>query len=113
MPEASVPTPKPEKLVLVPEAAEAEIYFAPLAMTLATYIDPEGIAHVRDAFIFGANSHVGQARQSGEPYISHPVAVAEILAGLHMDEATLTAAILHDVIEDTAVVREEIVARFG
>ena len=113
MPEASVPQPQPEKLVLVAEAAEAEIYFAPLAMTLATYIDPEGISHVRDAFIFGANSHVGQARQSGEPYISHPVAVAEILAGLHMDEATLTAAILHDVIEDTAVAREEIVARFG
>jgi GTP diphosphokinase / guanosine-3',5'-bis(diphosphate) 3'-diphosphatase len=113
LPEAFSPQPQPEKLVLVAEAAEAEMYFAPLAMTLAAYIDPEGISHVRDAFIFGANSHVGQARQSGEPYISHPVAVAEILAGLHMDEATLTAAILHDVIEDTAVAREEIVSRFG
>ncbi|OYV28250.1 MAG: bifunctional GTP diphosphokinase/guanosine-3',5'-bis(diphosphate) 3'-diphosphatase, partial [Halothiobacillus sp. 20-54-6] len=101
------------KLVLVADAADAEMYFAPLAMTLSPYIDSEGIQHVRDAFIFGANAHVGQSRQSGEPYISHPVAVAEILAGLHMDEATLVAAILHDVIEDTAVVREEIVARFG
>lgn len=113
LPDVSVPLPPSGKLTLVAEAADTEVYFAPLAMMLASYIDPEGIAHVRDAFVFGANSHVGQFRQSGEPYISHPVAVAEILAGLHMDEATLTAAILHDVIEDTAVAREEIVARFG
>ncbi|HUM99062.1 MAG TPA: bifunctional (p)ppGpp synthetase/guanosine-3',5'-bis(diphosphate) 3'-pyrophosphohydrolase [Halothiobacillus sp.] len=100
-------------LVLAAEAAGTEKYFAPLAMVLSPYIDSTGISHVRDAFIFGANAHVGQSRQSGEPYISHPLAVAEILAGLHMDEATLVAAILHDVIEDTAVAREEIVLRFG
>ncbi|ANJ67538.1 bifunctional GTP diphosphokinase/guanosine-3',5'-bis(diphosphate) 3'-diphosphatase [Halothiobacillus diazotrophicus] len=94
-------------------AAEVEVFFAPLAERLAQYIDPEGIQHIKDAFVFGANAHVGQARKSGEPYISHPVAVAEILAGLHMDEATLVAAILHDVIEDTAVAREEIVQHFG
>jgi len=94
-------------------AAEVEVFFAPLAERLAQYIDPEGIQHIKDAFVFGANAHVGQARKSGEPYISHPVAVAEILADLHMDEATLIAAILHDVIEDTAVAREEIVQHFG
>ncbi|MDA3877298.1 MAG: HD domain-containing protein, partial [Halothiobacillus sp.] len=94
-------------------AAEVEVFFAPLAERLAQYIDPEGIQHIKDAFVFGAKAHVGQARKSGEPYISHPVAVAEILADLHMDEATLIAAILHDVIEDTAVAREEIVQHFG
>lgn len=94
-------------------AAEVEVFFAPLAERLAQYIDPEGIQHIKDAFVFGAHAHVGQARKSGEPYISHPVAVAEILADLHMDEATLIAAILHDVIEDTAVAREEIVQHFG
>ncbi|WP_407275915.1 RelA/SpoT family protein [Halothiobacillus sp. DCM-1] len=103
----------PAPLVLLPEAAAAEVYFAPLALALSSYISPQGIALVRDAFVFGANAHLGQSRQSGEPYISHPLAVAEILAGLHMDEATLVAAILHDVIEDTAVAREEIVLRFG
>ena len=90
-----------------------DVFFAPLADHLAEYIEPEGIAHIRTAFEFGARAHAGQTRKSGEPYISHPIAVAHILADLRMDEATVVAAILHDVIEDTDIVHDEIVEEFG
>ena len=59
---------------------------------------------------FGAAAHHGQKRLSGEPYIAHPVAAAEILAELHLDADTIVAAILHDVIEDTPIAKEEIAA---
>ena len=65
------------------------------------------------AYEFGAEAHRGQKRLSGEPYISHPVAAANILAELHMDAETLIAAILHDVIEDTPTAKTEIANRFG
>ncbi|HHO81994.1 MAG TPA: bifunctional (p)ppGpp synthetase/guanosine-3',5'-bis(diphosphate) 3'-pyrophosphohydrolase [Halothiobacillus sp.] len=87
--------------------------FSPLEEHLAEYLEPQQIARIRDAFVFGAKAHAGQMRQSGEPYITHPIAVAHILADLRMDEATLIAAILHDVIEDTPTAREEIVHRFS
>jgi len=87
--------------------------FSPLEEHLAEYLEPQQIARIRDAFVFGAEAHAGQMRQSGEPYITHPIAVAHILADLRMDEATLIAAILHDVIEDTPTAREEIVHRFS
>ncbi|MFP4154257.1 MAG: RelA/SpoT family protein [Halothiobacillaceae bacterium] len=87
--------------------------FVPLERHLAEYLEDEQIARIWDAFRFGAEAHAGQTRKSGEPYITHPVAVAHILADLRMDEATLIAAILHDVIEDTPTAREEIVHRFS
>ncbi len=90
-----------------------DVFFAPLASHLADYLDAADIARIRTAFEFGAEAHAGQTRKSGEPYISHPIAVAHILADLRMDEATLIAAILHDVIEDTDIVHDEIVAEFG
>jgi RelA/SpoT family (p)ppGpp synthetase len=95
------------------EAGLTDLFFAPLERHLAEYIEPEGIAHIRTAFEFGARAHAGQTRKSGEPYISHPIAVAHILADLRMDESTLVAAILHDVIEDTDIAHDEIVAEFG
>nr|WP_284047559.1 bifunctional (p)ppGpp synthetase/guanosine-3',5'-bis(diphosphate) 3'-pyrophosphohydrolase [Guyparkeria hydrothermalis] len=84
-----------------------------MAEHLAEYLEPADIARIRTAFEFGAEAHAGQTRKSGEPYISHPIAVAHILADLRMDEATLVAAILHDVIEDTDIAHDEIVAEFG
>jgi guanosine-3',5'-bis(diphosphate) 3'-pyrophosphohydrolase len=63
--------------------------------------------------LFGAEAHEGQFRKTGEPYIYHPIHVASILADLHVDAATLTAAILHDVIEDTDFSRAEISEKFG
>jgi RelA/SpoT family (p)ppGpp synthetase len=80
---------------------------------LETYLPPEQVDRVRDAYEFGAQAHEGQKRLSGEPYIAHPVAVADILADLHMDAQTIVAAILHDVIEDTATAKDEIAERFG
>ncbi|MEY3466065.1 MAG: hypothetical protein RL603_1664 [Pseudomonadota bacterium] len=77
------------------------------------YLPPDQVERVRDAAEFGAQAHEGQKRKTGEPYIAHPVAAAEILAGLRLDADTLVAAILHDVIEDTPVAKEELAARFG
>ncbi len=65
------------------------------------------------AFAFAARAHEGQTRRSGEPFIEHPFAVATILAELHLDEETLTAALLHDVVEDTGVETETLRAEFG
>src|ERR1700752_4960933 len=64
------------------------------------------------AFTFAAKAHEGQSRRSGEPFIEHPFAVAVILAGLHLDEETLTAGLLHDVVEDTEVDGDTIRAEF-
>lgn len=80
---------------------------------LETYLPPEQVDRVRDAYEFGAVAHEGQKRLSGEPYIAHPVAVADILADLHMDAQTIVAAILHDVIEDTPTAKDELAERFG
>jgi RelA/SpoT family (p)ppGpp synthetase len=80
---------------------------------LETYLPPEQVDRVRDAYEFGAQAHEGQKRLSGEPYIAHPVAVADILADLHMDAQTIVAAILHDVIEDTPTAKDELAERFG
>jgi GTP diphosphokinase / guanosine-3',5'-bis(diphosphate) 3'-diphosphatase len=68
---------------------------------------------VRTAAEFGAAAHQGQTRVSGEPYITHPVAAAVILADLHLDADTIVGAILHDVIEDTPIAKSDIAARFG
>jgi RelA/SpoT family (p)ppGpp synthetase len=71
------------------------------------------VERVREAYDFGAERHQGQKRASGEPYITHPVAVADILADLKLDADTLVAAILHDVIEDTPTAKAEIATIFG
>ena len=70
-----------------------------LIETLESYMTPEQIEPVARAYEFGALAHEGQKRMSGEPYISHPVAVAQSLADMHMDSQSITAAILHDVID--------------
>jgi GTP diphosphokinase / guanosine-3',5'-bis(diphosphate) 3'-diphosphatase len=77
------------------------------------YLPPEQVARIREAAEFGAAAHLGQKRLSGEPYIAHPLAAAEILADLHLDADTIVSAILHDVIEDTPTAKEDIAARFG
>ena len=74
---------------------------------------PDQVKKVRRAYSFSAKAHEGQHRLSGEPYIQHPLEVARILAGMHMDHQTLVAAILHDVIEDTATAKEQIKREFG
>ncbi|MBZ0086714.1 MAG: bifunctional (p)ppGpp synthetase/guanosine-3',5'-bis(diphosphate) 3'-pyrophosphohydrolase [Thermomonas sp.] len=79
----------------------------------AYYLSPEQRALLRKAWVAGAAAHAGQTRQSGEPYITHPVAVARILATLGLDVETLVAAILHDTIEDTPLTRADVAKQFG
>ena len=78
-----------------------------------SYLSGDQIKQVRHAYRFGAEAHQGQIRKSGEPFIQHPLAVANILAEMHMDHETLVAAMLHDVIEDTPVVKDRISDEFG
>jgi len=80
---------------------------------LNSYLEKDKVSAVYHAYLFGAQAHEGQTRMSGEPYIYHPIAVARILAEMRMDEKTLIAAILHDVIEDTPTHKEQIVLEFG
>ncbi len=79
----------------------------------ATYLPREQMPLLREAWRVGAAAHAGQTRKSGEPYITHPVAVAGVLAELGLDVETLIAAILHDTIEDTPLTREQLAAQFG
>ncbi|WP_419481445.1 RelA/SpoT family protein [Dokdonella sp.] len=84
-----------------------------LEQQLSTYLSARQVARVRKAYLAGAHAHAGQTRRSGEPYITHPVAVARILAELGMDAETIIAAILHDTLEDTELSADEIGAQFG
>ena len=77
------------------------------------YLPKEEQAQVEEAFWFAHEAHKGQCRRSGEPYITHPVAVAEILAELRMDPKTLMAGLLHDTLEDCGVAPEALERRFG
>ncbi len=79
----------------------------------AGYLKPEDMTRLETAYHFSENAHSGQFRASGEPYVSHPLAVANILAQLHLDPQALTAALLHDVMEDTEVSKAEIAKKFG
>jgi GTP pyrophosphokinase len=86
---------------------------APLARTLAESLADYREVELVHAYDVAAKAHEGQVRRSGEPYITHPVAVAEILAGLGMDQATICAALLHDTVEDTPYSIEALIAEFG
>jgi len=88
---------------------EAELLFK----DLTSYLKADDVSRLQRAYAFSEAAHHGQFRKSGEPYISHPLAVAKILAQWHLDPQALTAALLHDVMEDTAVTKEEIAESFG
>lgn len=77
------------------------------------YLRPTDIGRIEDAYQFSDSAHHGQKRKSGIPYISHPLAVAEIIAGWQLDAQAVMAALLHDVMEDTEVTKQEISNRFG
>lgn len=87
--------------------------FEGLKQQISAYLPPEQIALVQQAYVLARDAHAPQTRSSGEPYITHPVAVASILADMRMDHETLMAALLHDVIEDTEYSREDLAERFG
>jgi len=84
-----------------------------LADRLSTYLGAEQVNLVRRAYFYAEQAHDGQRRRSGEAYVTHPLAVANILADMHMDHQSLMAAMLHDVIEDTGISKEALTAQFG
>ncbi|MDX8385060.1 MAG: bifunctional (p)ppGpp synthetase/guanosine-3',5'-bis(diphosphate) 3'-pyrophosphohydrolase [Gallionella sp.] len=88
---------------------EAEL----LIKELTAYLKPKDIGHVREAIEFSVLAHEGQTRQSGDPYVTHPIAVARILTPLRVDVQAIIAALLHDVVEDTNVTTEEVSEKFG
>tara|TARA_R110002167_G_scaffold111870_5_gene283994 strand:- start:1576 stop:3690 length:2115 start_codon:yes stop_codon:yes gene_type:complete len=87
--------------------------FEGLKQKLEAYLPPDKVAETQRAFIVARDAHSGQMRSSGDPYITHPVAVAGILADMHLDHETLMAALLHDVIEDTHHDKEGLSKQFG
>src|SRR5499426_1085652 len=84
-----------------------------LRQSVAGYLKPADLSRLEEAYHFSDAAHQGQYRKSGEPYISHPVAVAGILSVWQLDAQTLIAALLHDVVEDTEVSKDDISRRFG
>ena len=87
--------------------------FEGLKQKIAEYLPPERVQLVQEAFVLAHEAHDGQMRSSGDPYITHPVAVTSILADMHLDHETLMAALLHDVIEDTHYSQEDLAEAFG
>ena len=85
----------------------------PLLEDVAAYNPELDRELLERAFLFASEAHEGQQRRSGEPFVAHPVGVARVLADLHLDDSTLAAALLHDVVEDTNLTIEEVRAEFG
>ena len=103
---------------LLAEEASCDRVAAPVTIdslveTLEGYLDKKQISRVRAAYDYAARAHEGQFRLTGHPYITHPLAVANILAGMRMDHRSLMAALLHDVIEDTEVGKKTLRRKFG
>ncbi len=87
--------------------------FPYVELLLRNYLSEADVQRVRSAYEFACQAHAGQSRMNGEPYILHPVSVAEILAEYHRDSDIVIAGLLHDVIEDTKVTYDDVVSRFG
>ncbi|MGB0732300.1 MAG: RelA/SpoT family protein [Pontibacterium sp.] len=84
-----------------------------LSERLTDYLEPIQIQEVRRAYFYAEQAHDGQRRKSGEPYVTHPLAAAAVLANMHMDHQSLMAALLHDVIEDTQITYDGLRSQFG
>jgi GTP pyrophosphokinase len=95
------------------DASTAVVSFAALTDRLKRYLSSSDIQRIKEAYRFSDAAHLGQFRKSGEPYITHPIAVAEVLADWKLDAAAIQAALLHDVLEDSGVAKQELAARFG
>ncbi|MBV8666354.1 MAG: bifunctional (p)ppGpp synthetase/guanosine-3',5'-bis(diphosphate) 3'-pyrophosphohydrolase [Burkholderiaceae bacterium] len=96
-----------------PPAPSGVASVSQLNATLAEYLTPSELKKVKEAYRFSDEMHLGQMRKSGEPYISHPIAVAEICAEWKLDAQAIMAALLHDVMEDQDVKKDELIERFG
>ena len=97
----------------LPGASRRDHGLRHLISSLESYLPPGQISMIMQAYEFGAAAHAGQRRKTGEAYISHPVAVAQDLAEMHLDAQAIAAAILHDVVEDTDASLDDIEEKFG
>src|SRR5258706_3088487 len=96
-----------------PVAPKPAPSFTELTDRLKAYLPSGEIQKVREAFKFSDAAHLGQFRKSGEPYITHPIAVAGTLAEWHLDSAAIQAGLLHDVMEDSGIGKQQLAERFG
>ncbi len=97
----------------LPGASKRDHGLARLLGSLKSYLPEDGVQQVVRAYEFGNEAHAGQTRKTGEPYITHPVAVAQELADMHLDAQAIAAALLHDVVEDTPASLVDIEEQFG
>jgi RelA/SpoT family (p)ppGpp synthetase len=95
-----------------PVAAPPPFLISDLCEVLETYLDPLQVREAYRAYLLSAEAHEGQHRASGEPYVYHPLEVARILAEMRLDAQTIIAALLHDVIEDTPLTKEDVAREF-
>jgi len=105
-----------KKAVWRSESAEAPagvVTVATLSDRVRKYLPSADVQRVKEAFRFSDEAHLGQFRRSGAPYITHPLAVAEILTDWHLDGAAIQAALLHDVLEDSGIPKQQLIERFG
>ena len=111
----SPPGKKGRPPLALPSPAAANAAAASFAALTARldYLDPADVEQVRKAYRFADEAHLGQMRSSGEPYITHPIAVAAQCAEWKLDAQALMAALLHDAIEDCGVTKPELIERFG
>jgi len=100
------------ELALVHDS-EPQLTIDDLCFATANYLENKHVEAIRRAYLFAEASHLGQTRRSGQPYITHPLAVAHVLAMMHMDHECIIAGLLHDVIEDTEVSREALAEEFS
>ena len=113
-----LPKPAPKKRPPAPPAHAlppgdaAAASFAALTVKL-DYLDAADIRRVRDAYRFADEAHLGQFRASGEPYITHPIAVAGLCAEWKLDAQAIMAALMHDAMEDCGITKAELIERFG
>jgi len=89
------------------------IRFEDIQERVETYMKGADLDLLRKAYVFSAKEHKGQTRSSGEPYLTHPLSVAFILADLKLDLTCIVAGLLHDVLEDTLTTREAVEEHFG
>ena len=96
----------------VPHPVEVDLA-SPLFKQAAVYLKPGELSLLEEAYQYSRKAHQGQFRKTGEPYVSHPVAVSQILTSWNLDAPALIAALLHDVVEDTHITKSEIGQKYG
>ncbi len=95
------------------QSSEPTLHVDDLCLAAANYLTSEQVEEIRRAYFFAEKAHGDQKRRSGAPYITHPLAVAHVLAMMHMDHECIMAGLMHDVIEDTAETHESLAAQFS